>query len=934
MSAALSMIGWVMGALTVIFVAACTVRGAARVLLLVQVVYWTIAYAARPLVLLWVQPQPRYGDDLADPRLALIGYDHGITEVLRPVVFGLWVYAGLVVAYALWARNRPSPGPVRIDPDLIRTLVAVYVIGNLGRVAALLTGQAASAGQVQSVNPVLDLLSGLGGVGSLGLILFLRLPRARMTALVLGGLLAVELVWAISVQSKSPIMAATLAVAVRFALLGWTRRRTLVAVGLAITGLAGFGWLQSFKLTDEAKAAAAALDAQYPAVVQPFQSVLRRFDLLQAATDAYFMSGRPWLTLDEVLTAGWESLVPTALLGGEKLHSGTAWASQVRGSSVDMTNVSVSLAEGGINEGYVLGGRVGIVLVALFTFGVLLLTVRALHSRHVPVLVLGVLVATSPILDERGFLGSMEVIGKGLQAAVAVWAIHLTLRALRQSPAASHVTDLTTNPAGTRDHGVGEPERNLGIQAMTSTDFGRHRRRAAELGRRPPIIHLLLRRWRVAVAVLAVCVVGALAYAVTAQTAYSATTTMYVSMATGTSVNDSYQGGMAAQMRVTTYSHVAGGTAVAERVVDDLGLDTTPEALQSQISVTFPPATSLLEITATDTTPEGAQLLADAFASQFQQMVAQMETTVVGAAPAAQATVIEPAELPTSPVGRSTTQFVAFGIVLGVALGVLVAFAVDRLDPRVRRPEQLGEVLLAPVVTVSEREPDASRAYARLYRAVTDRPRQPGPTTLVVTSISGRSLPSVGLRLARSLDAAGAKAVLVDTDTSAEGPSAALGLLAERGVADWLASQTTRLDAVLRHTDYGYAIVPLGVADASTVDSLGSERFSALLAELREHYDHIIIATAPSPVNAAALAASWSSAGVVAVGELGKGTLRATREAAEAFADAYVPVVAAVALTPAARSDPRGDRRTAGSGGAGVPEQNRRIRPTSPTGVH
>jgi hypothetical protein len=338
------------------------------------------------------------------------------------------------------------------------------------------------------VNPVLDLLSGLGGVGSLGLILFLRLPRARMTALVLGGLLAVELVWAISVQSKSPIMAATLAVAVRFALLGWTRRRTLVAVGLAVAGLAGFGWLQSFKLTDEAKAAAAALDAQYPAVVQPFQSVLRRFDLLQAATDAYFMSGRPWLTLDEVLTAGWESLVPTALLGDEKLHSGTAWASQVRGSSVDMRNVSVSLAEGGISEGTVLGGRVGIVLVMLFTLTVLLLAARALHSRHVLVIVLGLLVATSPILDERGFLGSMEVVGKGLQLAVAVWAVDLTLRFLRRSPAtppgttppatADGTRDVapaatrdgtrdaapSTDPADARAHGVGEPETTLGAR--------------------------------------------------------------------------------------------------------------------------------------------------------------------------------------------------------------------------------------------------------------------------------------------------------------------------------------------------------------------------------------------------------------------------------------------------------------------------------------
>ncbi|WP_369255721.1 Wzz/FepE/Etk N-terminal domain-containing protein [Geodermatophilus amargosae] len=423
-------------------------------------------------------------------------------------------------------------------------------------------------------------------------------------------------------------------------------------------------------------------------------------------------------------------------------------------------------------------------------------------------------------------------------------------------------------------------------------------------------IHLLGRRWRVAVAVLVVCVAGAVAYAVTAPTAYAATTTMYVSMATGTSVNDAYQGGLAAQQRVTTYARVAGGTAVAERVVADLGLDTTPEALRSQVSVTFPPATSLLEITATDPTPEGAQTLAEAFATQFQDVVAQMETTVVGAAPAAEATVIEAAALPTSPVGRPATQIVGLGVVAGLALGVLAAFVRDRLDRRVRTPEQFGDALAAPVVAVGAGEPEVSPAYARLRRTVTGRPGLSSPSTLLVTSVSGRSQPEVGLRLARSLDAAGMKAVLVDTDTSAEGPSATLGLLAEPGVADWLDGRTTRLDAVLRQTDDGHAIVPLGAADARTVELLDSERFAALLAELSQKYDHVVVATAPAPADAAALGASWRCAGAVVAGGLGETTLPAARKAAEAFSAAGVPLVAAVALAPAPRSGVRAGHGT------------------------
>jgi hypothetical protein len=122
-----------------------------------------------------------------------------------------------------------------------------------------------------------------------------------------------------------------------------------------------------------------------------------------------------------------------------------------------MTDVSVSLAEGSISEGYVLGGYVGIVLTQTFILAALVLAVRALHARPIPIMVLGVLVATSPILDERGFLGSMEVIGKGLQLAVVVGAIHLVLPLLRRSPAAPRASSSTTSPTDP-DHSVGRPE--------------------------------------------------------------------------------------------------------------------------------------------------------------------------------------------------------------------------------------------------------------------------------------------------------------------------------------------------------------------------------------------------------------------------------------------------------------------------------------------
>jgi hypothetical protein len=437
MSGAATMLAATAAALITMAAAAARLPGVARVFLLTQVLYWSFSYLARPLVLLWVQPSPGYADPLADPRLADIGYDHGITMVLQPVVIGLWVYAALVVGYALWIRDRANarrPDPAA-DPHLVPTLFTVFALGMLGRFAVLATGNAGAAGDVESSNPVLSSVAALATVSSIGLIVYYRSPERARTAIVIGGLLLVQLQWTAAVQSKSPIMGAALALAVRFALCGWTRRRVVGIAALAVVAIGGFGWLQSLKLSEGGQEASAVADAQYPAVIQPFLSILRRFDLLAAATDAYYMGGRPWLSAGEALRYMLESLVPAQLLGSDKFRSGTAWAEQVRGSSVDMTRVQVSLAEGNINEGYVLGGYAGVIVAVVFIFGLLLVASWALRSRHVVVITLGLTVIGAPVLFERGLLGSAEVLGKSVQIAVVIWIVDMTVRELRRRSA-------------------------------------------------------------------------------------------------------------------------------------------------------------------------------------------------------------------------------------------------------------------------------------------------------------------------------------------------------------------------------------------------------------------------------------------------------------------------------------------------------------------
>lgn len=436
-------------ALITIVVAAAHIHGVARVFLIAQAVYWTLSYVARPLVLLTVQPRPRYADNIADPRLAAIGYDRGIAEVLQPVAFGLWVYALAAVAYAIWDRRHRSAAPQTATRDFVPTLAAMYALGLLGRAVSYVTGSTGQAGDVQSSNPILGFVAQLATVGAIGLIIFIRPADRRTTAALLAALLTVELLWTVAVESKTPIMSAAMAVAVRFAMYGWTRLRVVCVAVISVVGIGGFGWLQSIKQPDYVRAEVLVRDSAYPPWVQPYLSILRRFDLLEAATDSYYMTMRPWMTPFEVVQHGLQSLIPAQLLGTEKLRSGTAWATEVRGSSMDMSRVSVSLADGNINEGFVVAGYAGVAAGVLFTFGLLLLGVRALQARHIVVVGLGLAITASPILFERGILGSMEVIGKSLQLVVLIWLVDMTVREYRIRTGAARGPESAPQEIGT-----------------------------------------------------------------------------------------------------------------------------------------------------------------------------------------------------------------------------------------------------------------------------------------------------------------------------------------------------------------------------------------------------------------------------------------------------------------------------------------------------
>ncbi|MGF0315763.1 Wzz/FepE/Etk N-terminal domain-containing protein [Nocardia fluminea] len=363
------------------------------------------------------------------------------------------------------------------------------------------------------------------------------------------------------------------------------------------------------------------------------------------------------------------------------------------------------------------------------------------------------------------------------------------------------------------------------------------------------IWRIVRQRWLLIVGVVLVCTAAAWAYAQTLPNIYSASSSMYVSMATGTSVNDSYQGGLAAQQRVRSYLDLAASTTVAARVVDDKGLKITPEQMRAKITASSPPATSVIMITVQDSTPTGARDLTDAAVAQFRKLVDELESIQRDAAPAARVAVVDRAQVPSAPLGPPPGRIVLLGLIAGLALGGGAALLRERTDRSLRTPDAVSVALPVPVLGVIEAGTPAAAGETRRLRS---RLLQHDPAKSVqLTSLSARSEPDVAMALARSLSDSGQHVVLVDADTSG-------------GSTEFITSDSPGLAAVLRATlpvakaltpwsETGIAFLPLGAADQQTPDLLVSARFADLITDLASRFDHVIVETAPVTVAADAI---------------------------------------------------------------------------------
>ena len=212
------------------------------------------------------------------------------------------------------------------------------------------------------------------------------------------------------------------------------------------------------------------------------------------------------------------------------------------------------------------------------------------------------------------------------------------------------------------------------------------------------VFQLLNTLWkRKLIIALVAIVTGAIAFAYSSfivKPEYTSTTRIYVvNRNQGDKSGLTNQDLQAGSYLVKDYREIILSQDVLEKVVTDLQLDMPTKNLASKIQVTVPVDTRIVSISVKDKQPEEASRIANS----LREIAAQKIISVTRVSDVTTLEEARPATFPSSPNIRRNTLI---GFLGGLGVVVVVVLLVELLDVRVKRPEDIEDVMQIPLLGV------------------------------------------------------------------------------------------------------------------------------------------------------------------------------------------------------------------------------------------
>lgn len=253
------------------------------------------------------------------------------------------------------------------------------------------------------------------------------------------------------------------------------------------------------------------------------------------------------------------------------------------------------------------------------------------------------------------------------------------------------------------------------------------------------------------------------------------------------------------------------------------------------------------------------------------------DATLAAALQAPNVHFIDQATSPVHPIRPNRPRNLAAGLLVGLVLGVTLAFVQEALDSSVRTPEEAERLINAPALAVIPVENDGYRRRQLAGRplstgsngvglALLKRPSSPvaesfrslrtsvllstaprPPQTLLVTSAQvGEGKTSITSNLAISFAQRGGPVLIVDADLRRPSVARTLEVSNERGLSSYLTGAHSLDEVLIRYEDIpGLWVLPAGPRPPDPAELLSSHMMESTLKDLSKRFTQIVIDSPP-----------------------------------------------------------------------------------------
>lgn len=274
---------------------------------------------------------------------------------------------------------------------------------------------------------------------------------------------------------------------------------------------------------------------------------------------------------------------------------------------------------------------------------------------------------------------------------------------------------------------------------------------------------------------------------------------------------------------------------------------------------------------------------------------------------------VQPATAPRAPSSPKTLRNTILGLALGLLLGMFLAFVLERIDRRLREPRDVEEAFGLPTLGIIPHTPSSGfgfrgaelepyrmlRAHLRYFNV--DRQLR---CMLVVSARPAEGKTTIARNLAATAADMGTRCLLIEGDLRKPVISNLLGLEPSIGLTGALVSPTPIEDAVRRvgveslpvpgEDKRWLDVLPAGDVPPNPTELLESRAMQELLAWARQHYELVVIDTAPLGIVADAIPLIREVDGVIVVSRVGVSTRDGAEHIRERLANLRAPVLGIV----------------------------------------